>query len=316
MSRTHSGRRKVLPCGGDHEQRIADHGRHEEHGYDTRRGSDKEYDMPRTVVITGASSGVGLAAAGQFAALGDQVVVVGRNPQRLDAAIAQVRAAATGPEPGVYQADFEVLDDVRRLAAHLLETYPTIDVLANNAGGMVGSYHKTVDGFEATIQGNHLAPFLLTNLLRERLHGARVINTASQAHRVGRVDPDDLVGATRTYRAGSAYGSSKSANILFAAEAARRWPDVFSLSFHPGVVRSNFGAHMSAMARFFYRFAPLLTTPEKAGALLLWLATTPAAELEAGGYYVGHKLTRPAERVSDPYLATRLWEASAKAVGL
>jgi len=143
-----------------------------------------------------------------------------------------------------------------------------------------------------------------------------VINTASQAHRTGRVDPDDLVGAPRAYRSGSAYGSSKSANILFAAEAARRWPDVFSLSFHPGVVRSNFGADASAMARFFYRYAPLLTTPEKAGALLVWLATTPAAELENGGYYVGHKLTRPAGRASDPQLAAELWRRAGKAVGL
>jgi daunorubicin C-13 ketoreductase len=143
-----------------------------------------------------------------------------------------------------------------------------------------------------------------------------VINTASQAHRTGRVDPDDLVGAARTSRSGSAYGSSKGANILFAAEAARRWPDVFSLSFHPGVVRSNFGADASAMARLFFRFAPFLTPPQKAGALLLWLAMTPAAELESGGYYVGHELTRPAEWVNDPQLAARLWEASAKAVGL
>src|SRR5690349_17012435 len=138
--------------------------------------------MPRTIVVTGASSGVGLAAAKRFAELGDQVVVVGRNPRRLGAAMAEVRAAATGPEPAEFQADFEVLDDVRRLA-EALRGYPTIDVLANNAGGMLPAYRRTVDGFEATLQSNHLAPFLLTNLVKDQLSGGRVVNTASDAHR-------------------------------------------------------------------------------------------------------------------------------------
>src|SRR5262245_48189171 len=111
--------------------------------------------MDRTVVITGASSGVGLAAAEQLAAQGDQVVVVGRNPERLAAAVAKVRQAGNGREPGQFRADFESFKEVRDLAAHLLETYPKIDVLANNAGGMIASYRRTVDGNEATIQGNH-----------------------------------------------------------------------------------------------------------------------------------------------------------------
>ena len=126
--------------------------------------------MDRTIVITGASSGVGLAAAEQLAAQGDQVVVVGRNPDRLAAAVAKVKAAGNGREPGQFRADFEILRrGTRRWPPHLLDTYPSIDVLANNAGGIVGEYRRTKDGYEATIQGNHLAPFLLTNLLRERL---------------------------------------------------------------------------------------------------------------------------------------------------
>src|SRR4051812_23617745 len=110
--------------------------------------------MPKTIVITGASSGGGLAAAEQFAARGDQVVVVGRNPDRLDAGVERVRRAGSGREPGRFRADFERLADVHALAAHLLDTCPTIDVLANNAGGMVAGYRRTEDGFEATIQGN------------------------------------------------------------------------------------------------------------------------------------------------------------------
>jgi daunorubicin C-13 ketoreductase len=269
---------------------------------------------PRTIVVTGASSGVGLGAAKQFAELGDHVAVVGRNPQRLGAAMAEIRAAATGPEPAEFQADFDKLDDVRRLARELREAFPAIDVLANNAGGMVSRYTRTADGFEATIQGNHLAPFLLTNLLRDRLSGGRVVNTASDAHKRTNLDPDDLVGSAGKYSSWRAYGASKASNILFAAEAARRWPEVFSVSFHPGVVRSNFGT--GAATKFFYKFAPFLVTPEKAGELLVWLATTPGAELTDGGYYVGHKLTAPSGKAGDPAMAERLWEASAKAVGL
>ncbi len=270
--------------------------------------------MPRTVVITGASSGVGLAAAEQFARQGDEVVVVGRNPDRMRDAVARVRRAG-GREPGEFRADFEVLDDVRRLAKHLRDTYPRIDVLANNAGGMVPEYRRTVDGFEATLQGNHLAPFLLTNLLRDRLGaGSRVVHTASRAHQQGKLDPRDFTGSPDGYSSWTAYGSGKAANILFAAESARRWPEVESVSFHPGVVRTNFGS--GAATRLFYKYAPFLTSPEKAGALLVWLATAPAAELTNGAYYVGHKVTRPARSAADPAVAATLWDASAEAVGL
>jgi daunorubicin C-13 ketoreductase len=266
--------------------------------------------MPRTIVITGASSGVGLAAARRLAAQGEQVVVVGRDPGRLGAAMAAVRTAATGPEPAEYRADFAELGQVRELAAALLAAYPKIDVLANNAGGMVESYVRTADGFEATIQGNHLAPFLLTNLLRGALSGGRVVNTASRAHQRAKLDPDDFTGSAGSYSSWRAYGASKAANILFAAEAARRWPEITSVSFHPGVVRSNFG--VGAATRFFYRFAPFLTTPEQAGELLTWLCT---AEVSNGAYYVGHKVTRPDTGAADPAIAARLWENSAAAVG-
>ncbi|MGC9667899.1 SDR family NAD(P)-dependent oxidoreductase [Planosporangium sp. 12N6] len=267
-----------------------------------------------TVVVTGASSGVGLAAAEAFARGGARVVVVGRDPGRLAEAVDRVRAAG-GRAPDSVQADFNRLDDVRTLASHLADRYPTIDVLANNAGGLVHSYATTPDGFEATIQANHLAPFLLTNLLRDRLRGGRVVNTASDAHRSGPPDPDDLVGRPDRYSAWRAYGASKAANILFAAEAARRWPDVLSTSYHPGVVRSRFGAG-STWLNLFYRAAPFLVTPEAGADTLVWLATAPAEEITPGGYYAKRRLRRAVAGADDPRLAARLWEASAQAVGL
>ncbi|GAA1627813.1 SDR family NAD(P)-dependent oxidoreductase [Actinoplanes couchii] len=257
-----------------------------------------------TIVVTGGSSGVGRAAAKQFTARGDEVILVGRDPERLKAAVAETGAQSH------FRADFENLSEVRALAEFLAER--RIDVLANNAGGMVEGYRRTPDGFEATIQGNHLAPFLLTNLLREQLRDARVVNTASQAHRRGTPDPADLTGDPGRYNSWSAYSAAKAANVLFAAEAARRWPDITSVSFHPGVVRTNFGA--GAVTRFFWRHAPFLVTPEKAGELLVWLATAPETDLVNGGYYVGRKQTTPAAPTRSTDLAERLWEASTAAV--
>jgi daunorubicin C-13 ketoreductase len=275
----------------------------------------RDTPMPRTIVVTGASSGVGLAAAEQFAAQGDQVVVVGRNPQRLAAAVTRVRTAAGGREPAQFRVDFESLAEVRGLAEHLLDAYEKIDVLANNAGGVVAGYRRTTDGFEATLQSNHLGAFLLTNLLRERLRGGRVVNTASDAHRRSNLDPDDLVSSPAKFNTWRSYGAGKAANILFTTEAARRWPDVLSVSFHPGVVSSNFGA--GTPARLFYKIAsPFLVSNEKAGSLLVWLATAPASELVDGGYYVGRKVQQPASAAADPAIAARLWDASAKAVGV
>jgi NAD(P)-dependent dehydrogenase (short-subunit alcohol dehydrogenase family) len=269
----------------------------------------------RTAVVTGANSGIGLAAARGFAAAGAHVVLVGRDAGRLDAALAEVRAAATGPEPVARRADFAELAQVRELAAWLREAYPAIDLLANNAGGVFPKRITTVDGHEQTMQVNHLAPFLLTNLLTDRLEGRRVVNTASDAHRGGRLDPDDLDSTRGRYSAMTVYGSTKQANILFAAEAARRWPGIASYSFHPGVVRTRFGRDSVVMTAF-YRIAPGLLTPEQGADTLLWLAGTPGDQLTDGGYYAKRRLREPIRAAADPARAARLWETSAAAVGL
>ena len=269
----------------------------------------------RVVVVTGANSGIGLAAAHEFARRGARVGLVGRDTGRLDAAVAAVRATG-GEDADVrgFRCDFAVFDSVRELAASLAGAYPAIDVLCNNAGGVNPGRASTVDGYELTMQANHLSPFLLTNLLRDRLAGGRVVNTSSDAHGSGALDPDALDSPGR-YRAMTVYGTSKQANILFAAEAAKRWPDILSYSYHPGVVRTRFGRD-SRLFTFFYKMAPFLRTPEKGADTMVWLAGTDPSAVDNGGYYVDRRLTTPSARIADSALPARLWAASEKAVGL
>jgi len=268
----------------------------------------------RTIIITGASDGIGAAAARALSARGDTVVVVGRSPQKTAAV-----ADALGVDHLV--ADFARLDDVRALAATLLERYPRIDVLANNAGGIMGDRELTVDGFEKTFQVNHLAPFLLTSLLSERLVSSRatVIATASVANRLyGHLDLDDL-GNERAYSPNKAYGDAKLANILFARELDRRYGDagLAAVSFHPGVVRTGFATDSTSPMRFFYNaFGFFLLRPAKGADTLVWLAT-PGTDWKTGGFYTKRKpdfTTNP--QADDAALASALWERSAALVGV
>jgi daunorubicin C-13 ketoreductase len=267
---------------------------------------------PRTIVVTGASSGIGLAAAEQLAARGDQVVLVGRDERRLAAAVDRVQTAGRGTEPGHFQADFERLADVRALAGHLLSRYPTIDVLANNAGMVAMSHRRTVDGHEATMQANHLAPFLLSNLLRERLRGGRIVNTSVRPARNVRLDPDNLNDQGQRYNGVAAYQNSKAANVLFAMEAARRWPDILSLSLHPGLVRTDIGRDTAL--RYVFRYAPLLISPEKSARRLVRLATASPAELTNGALYGPGKPIPPNPRLFNADNAARLWTTSEEAL--
>jgi NAD(P)-dependent dehydrogenase (short-subunit alcohol dehydrogenase family) len=271
----------------------------------------EDFTGRRLVVVTGASSGIGLAAAVDLARRGDQVVLVGRDPARLQAAAEQVREAS-GERPELFRADFAVLDDVRRLAEQLRAAYDRIDVLANNAGAIVLQPLTTVDGFELSIQANHLAPFLLSNLLRDRV--GRMVVTASGAHRSGVLDPDDLNAPLRRYRPVQAYGTSKQANILFTAEAARRWPEIAAYSFHPGMVRTRFG-NDSRLVALGMRLLPF-RSPEKGAETLVWLANQDPSRLRTGGYYTDRRPRRPLRKAADPQLAARLWTASAEAVGI
>ena len=272
----------------------------------------------RVAVVTGASSGIGMAAATELCRRGWTVALVGRDEARLAHAVETARAAGSGPAGGSaegYRCDFDRLDDVRALAVRLRADHPRIDVLANNAGGAFGQRRSTVDGLDQTMQVNHLAPFLLSHELRPTLRGGRIVNTASGAHAAGTLDPDDLDSSRQRFRSLAVYGTAKQANVLFAKEAARRWPDILSTSYHPGVVRSRFG-NESAVIGFFFRVAPFIRTPAKGAETLVWLATTDPSGITPGGYYMDRKERTPAPRAADPDLAARLWEASLKAVGL
>ncbi|REF96836.1 NAD(P)-dependent dehydrogenase (short-subunit alcohol dehydrogenase family) [Asanoa ferruginea] len=265
----------------------------------------------RVVVITGASSGIGLSAAVALARRGDQVVLVGRDPARLAAAASEVRDA-TGTLPASYRADFSTLDDVRTLAAHLRTAYDRIDVLANNAGAIVLHPATTVDGYELTIQANHLASFLLTTLLHDRI--GRTVVTASGAYRWGNLDPRDLNRQLERYVPFLAYGTSKQANILFAGEAARQWPGMLSFSFHPGAVRTRF-YNDNRLIAWGMKHGPFLRGPDKGAETLVWLATADPARLVNGGFYYDKKPRRVSPKATDQALAAALWKASEQAVG-
>ena len=267
----------------------------------------------KTVVVTGASSGIGAAAARQLAALGATVLPVGRSVEKTKALAGEL--GVTG-----LTADFERLDDVRRLASDLAEL-PRIDVLINNAGGTWPKAQITVDGHERTFQVNHLAPYLLTRLLQEPLvtAEARVIITASAAHRTARLNAAKLpaVDTGERFSGMRNYSICKLANILFAAELQRRWgPDgIVATSAHPGVIGSGFGRD-STLVKWFYALGrPFLAGPDKGAQVLVWLATADEG-IVPGGYHVGTAPAKTSSDAGDPELARELWERSAQWVGL
>lgn len=271
----------------------------------------------RTIVITGASDGIGAAAARRLTREGHRVVLVGRSPEKTRALAAELGAP-------FHLADYAELAQVRRLARELREAYPRIDVLANNAGGIFGPRHLTVDGFEQTFQVNHLAGFLLTNLLLDRLadSGASVIQTASVAARMfSRFDVTDLNAAGR-YSGRVAYGNAKLANILFTRELQHRAGDrgISAAAFHPGVVATQFAANVPGPFRWMYHnpvARRMMTTTDEGGARMVFLADgEPGRDWVAGGYYEKDRLTRSHRDATDAVLARELWERSAEMVSL
>jgi len=269
--------------------------------------------VSKTIVITGASGGIGAKAAERLAAEGWDVAVVGRNPERTASV-----AASVGGKPFI--ADYDRLDDVRALATALLATYPRIDVLANNAGGLTSKRGLTADGHEHNFQHNYLAPFLLTNLLLPRLteSGARIVSTSSLANLAGRVRLEDLDWKDRAFFGGwQAYGTAKLETIMFTRELARRTAlDAFA--FHPGYVATGFGAD-SAFIKLSYRLKPggLGISVDQGAEPLVLLANGQAIPAPSGTYYDQLKpYGRTRAQADDGDLAAGLWIKSAQLVGI
>jgi NAD(P)-dependent dehydrogenase (short-subunit alcohol dehydrogenase family) len=267
----------------------------------------------KTIVLTGASDGIGAAAARKLTADGHEVVLVGRSEKKTAAVAGELSAE-------YYLADFANLASVRALAASLLERCPRIDVLANNAGGIFGKERAvTVDGHEMTFQVNYLAPYLLTDLLMDRLieSKATIINTSSVAHQYfGNLDINDL-DATRAYKSTKAYGDAKLAQILYTKELVRHVGSrgVTAVSFHPGNVASNFSSEATTPFRMVYTslLKHMLASPEKGADTLVWLCEgTPNTDWTPGEYYVNRKPHKTNKQADDAALAAKLWERSAE----
>jgi NAD(P)-dependent dehydrogenase (short-subunit alcohol dehydrogenase family) len=273
--------------------------------------------MP-TVVLTGATRGIGNAAAVELARRGAELSLVGRDAERVRATAEEARGAGGGAAVYEHVADLARMDEVRRLAEELHEAHPRIDVLANNAGAMFTSRHVTPDGFEQTFALNHLAPFLLTNLLLDRLVAsrARVVTTASDAHTGGRLDLDDLQSEHGRFRPGRVYGTSKLCNVLFTRELQRRNDAIAANCFHPGTIRTGFGKNDGALARIGLTLAgPFLRSPETGARTLVWLALDPEAADLRGQYLEKGRPTEPSPQARDDRAAAELWERSDELVG-
>ncbi len=268
------------------------------------------------VVLTGATRGIGRAAAIELARQGAELALVGRDGKRVEAVAAEAAAAGGGAAIHQHTADLTLMAEVRRLADELRSAYAHIDVLANNAGALFAVRQETAEGFERTLALNHLAPFLLTNLLRDRLSGSRVLTTASDAHKSARLDLSDL-GSSRSYAPMRVYGTTKLCNILFTRELARRMPELHANCFHPGVVRTGFGKNESGIWKLLTTIgAPFMRSPERGARTLVWLALSPDAAALDGEYVQDEHVATPSAQARDDRLARELWERSAQLVGL
>jgi len=268
------------------------------------------------VLLTGATRGIGQAAAVELAKQGAELALVGRDAERVSAVAREARAAGGGAPVHEHIADLSLMANVRALAEEVRERYQHIDVLANNAGALFASRKQTSEGFEQTFALNHLAPFLLTNLLRDRLAGGRVVTTASGAHRSGRLDLDDLQ-SEKSYSAMRVYGTSKLCNILFTRELAKRAPQLHANCFHPGVVRTGFGKNDNGIWKLLTTLGgPFFRSPQRGARSLVWLSLSEEAAGLTGEYVQDEKVLQPSGQARNEILAEGLWEHSAQLVGL
>lgn len=272
-------------------------------------------------VITGGTSGIGESAALALAERGAELAIIHRSTARGEATRQRIESHVGRSCVRLFQADFERLDEVRRVAGELSEQLDRIDVLLNNAGVTMLRREETPDGFEKTFAVNHLAPFLLTHLLVPTIletPSSRIVNVASEAHRFARFDLDDLQSRKR-YSAMRVYGASKLANMLFTTELARRLDrhDVRVWSLHPGAVATRLGANNGGLAKVLLPILkPFFRTPEQGAATSIRLCADADVDAPNGTYFANEKPRRPARSALDTTSAERLWESSEEMVGL
>jgi retinol dehydrogenase-14 len=274
----------------------------------------------KTVLITGGTGGIGKAAASGLASLGARVGITGRDRDRAEVAAAAIARESGNSAIDIFVADMSSQAEVRRLAGEVLAAYPRLDVLLNNVGGFWAHRHVTADGLEHTFALNHLAPFLLTNLLLERLTAsapARVVTVSSGAQSMGRIDFDDLMGEEK-YSGSRAYNQSKLANVMFTYELAKRLDGtgVTATALHPGVTSTAFSAEDPALGWLVTIMRPFMKSPKRGAETPIYLASSAEAEGVSGRYFADRKAKESHKSSYDSATTARLWQVSSDLVGL
>lgn len=275
----------------------------------------------KVVVITGATSGIGLVAAERLSAMGARLVLIARDKTRGEATLAGLRKSGSDANHTIHYADLSRIHEMKRVAAEVAAAEPRIDVLINNAGALFSSRTVTEDGLELTFATNHMSYFVVTHGLRERLlatKGARVINTASDAHEGKKLDFNDLQ-AANGYQGFKVYGRSKLCNILFTRELARRLQGtgVTANSLHPGFVNTRFGDQSGGLLSLGVRIAKAFAiSVEKGAETLVYLGSSDEVKDVSGAYFYKCRVAKPSKEAQDHEAAARLWKESARLAGI
>ena len=276
----------------------------------------------KTILVTGGTGGIGFIAARALAAMGATVVIVGRDPTKAQASVAQIQRETGATSVNALTADLSSMQEVRRLAAEFQAQYPRLDVLLNNAGAVFLGHQTTVDGYERTFALNHLAPFLLTHLLLDRLKAdapARVVTVGSLAHRGQTIHIDDVNQTRRGYRAWRAYGESKLANIMFTYALARRLEGsgVTANTLHPGFVATGFAKNNGPLWQVAMSLVrPFAISPERGAQTSIYLASSPDVAKISGRYFVNSKPAQSSQASYDTAMQERLWSLSEQMTGV
>ena len=274
----------------------------------------------KTIVGTGATSGIGEAAVLALAGLGARIIFVARDEARAQATMRKLEARAPGLGHRMHLADLSSMAETRKVGEAIAMSEPRIDVLINNAGALFSDRRVTSEGLELTFALNHMAYFVLTRALRERLIAsapARIVSTSSTAHQGASLDFSDLQSA-KGYSGLKVYGRSKLANILFTRELARRLAGtgVTANCLHPGVVATRFGSSSGGLPGLLIPFLrPFFISSDKGADTIVYLASSPEVANTIGGYFVKRRITEPSQAAQDAAAAKKLWEASEALAG-